>query len=131
MTSSRTLSSADLQTLRFPRRELPGKLLAITLVLLLPERQSEVLLTQAKAQPKFKIGDLIAADWVDEFDKNVTDFGEILGARYLPVAQSCFAANTWVYYINWTHTNSGADSAYPCYDGEATKECELRLVKES
>jgi len=129
MTFSGRLSSIDLQNLTFSRRELPGKLLAIGAALLLPKRRSEVSLTQAEVQPKFKIGDLIAADWVDEFDKDVTDFGEVLGSRYLPQGHSCFAANTWVYYINWTHSTCGADSCYPCYDGEPTRECDLRLAK--
>jgi len=113
---------------KFSRRELPGKLFAIAGALLLPERRSEVLLAPTKVQPKFKIGDLIAADWVDEFDKDVVDFGEVLGTRYLPTGHSGFAANTWVYYINWTHSTCGADFCYPCYDGEPSRECDLRLV---
>jgi hypothetical protein len=62
------------------RRELPGKLLAIAAVLLLPERRSEILaaptevqpkpqpevpVTPTEVQPKFKIGDLVAEDWVN------------------------------------------------------------------
>jgi hypothetical protein len=113
------------------RRELPGKLFAIAGALLLPERRSEVLVPQTEVQPKFKIGDLIASDWVDEFDKNVVDFGEVLGSRYLPKSHSAFAADTWVYYINWTHSTCGPDSCYPCYDGEPSRECDLRLVKRS
>jgi hypothetical protein len=111
------------------RRELPGKLFAIAGALLLPERRSEVLVPQTQVQPKFKIADLIASDWVDEFGKDVIDFGEVLGTRYLPEAHSVFAANTWVYYINWTHSTCGADSCYPCYDGEPSRECDLRLVR--
>jgi hypothetical protein len=115
---------------KFSRRELPGKLFAIAGALLLPERRSEVVVPQTEAQPKFKIGDLIASDWVDEFDNNVVDFGEVLGTRYLPKGHSSFAADTWVYYINWTHSTCGADSCYPCYDGEPSRECDLRLVSE-
>ena len=124
------LSGADLQSLTFSRRELPGKLLAIGLALLLPERQSQVSVIQTEVQPKFKVGDLIASDWLDEFDENMTDFGEVLGSRYLPEGHSCYQANTWVYYINWTHSTSGCYSCYPCYDGEPSRECDLRLVKQ-
>lgn len=125
------LSQPDSQNFACSRRELPGKLLAIGAALLLPARQREISLTQTENQPKFKVGDLIASDWVDEFDADVVDFGEVLGSRYLPEGHSSFEANTWVYYINWTSTTCGADSCYPCYDGEPTRECDLRLVKQS
>jgi hypothetical protein len=128
MSFSRRQSAADMANFKFSRRELPGKLLAIAGALLLPERRSEVWVAPTEVQPKFKIGDLIASDWVDEFDKDVVDFGEVLGTRYLPAGHSAFAANTWVYYINWTHSTCGADSCYPCYDGEPSRECDLRLV---
>jgi hypothetical protein len=131
MTFSRRLSTTDLQTLTFTRRELPGKLLVIGLALLLPERQREIPVTQTETQPKFKIGDLIASAWVDEFDENVVDFGEVLGTRYLPKSHSVFDGNTWLYYINWTHSTCGSDSCYPIYDGEPSRECDLRLVKQS
>ncbi len=121
------LSQSDSQNFACSRRELPGKLLAIAGALLLPERRSKV----TEVQPQFKIGDLIAQDWLDENDVEATDFGEVLGARYLPEGHSCFPANSWVYYINWTSTTCGADFSYPCYDGEPTRECDLRLVKQS
>jgi hypothetical protein len=124
------LSRADLQNVKFPRRKLPGKLLAIGVALLLPERRSEVLATPTELQPKFKIGDLIAQDWVGEFGEDFADFGEILGARFLPAGNSCYPASIWLYYVRWTHSNCGLDSLYPCYDGEPTRECDLRLVKQ-
>jgi hypothetical protein len=141
-----SLSSADLQTLTFPRRELPGKLLAITLALLLPKPQREVSVTPievqpkpqpevlaipTETQPKFKIGDLVAEDWVNEEDKVDTEFGQVLGMAYFKKAQSCFEANTWVYYVNWTHSTSDADFAYPTYDQEPSRESDLRLVIQS
>jgi len=125
------------------RRELPGKLFAIAGALLLSERRSEipvtspevqpkpqpeVLVTPTEVQPKFKIGDLIASDWVGEFGEDFADFGEILGARFLPEGYSCYLAHTWLYYIRWTHSTCGLDSLYPCYDGEPSRECDLRLV---
>jgi hypothetical protein len=124
-------SDTDVAKFKFSRRELPGKLFAIAGALLLPERRSEVLVAPTEVQPKFKIGDLIAQDWLDENDVEATDFGEVLGSRYLPEGHSCFPANSWVYYINWTSTTCGADFSYPCYDGEPTRECDLRLVKQS
>jgi hypothetical protein len=109
-------------------RELPGKLFAIAGALLLPERRSEVLATPTETQPKFKIGDLVAEDWVNEDDEVDTEFGQVLGMAYFKKAQSCFEANTWVYYVNWTHSTCGAEFSYPSYDQEPSRESDLRLV---
>jgi hypothetical protein len=113
---------------KFPRRELPGKLLAIGAALLLPERRSEVLVAPTKVQPKFKIGDLVAEDWLDEYDEVETDFGQVLGMAYFQEAQRCFDAHSWVYYVNWTSSTSDAGFAYPTYDQEPSRESDLRLV---
>jgi hypothetical protein len=121
-------SDTDMAKFKFSRRELPGKLFAIVGALLLSERRSKVLLAPTKVQPKFKIGDLVAEDWLDEYDAVATDFGQVLGMAYFKTAQSCFEADTWVYYVNWTHSTCGADFAYPTYDQEASKESDLRLV---
>jgi hypothetical protein len=125
------------------RRELPGKLLAIAGALLLPQCRSEVLaaptevqpkpqpeipVTPTEVQPKFKIGDLVAEDWVNDDDETDTEFGQVLGMAYFKKAQSCFEANSWVYYVNWTHSTSDADFAYPTYDQEPSRESDLRLV---
>lgn len=131
MTFLRSLSGTDLQTSTFPRRELPGKLLALFLALLLPERRSEVLAIPAKVQPKFKIGDLVAEDWVNEDDEVDTEFGQVLGMAYFMKSQLCFEADTWIYYVNWTHSTCGADFSYPTYDQEPSRESDLRLVKQS
>ncbi|MEG4317696.1 MULTISPECIES: hypothetical protein [unclassified Microcoleus] len=96
----------------FPRRELLQKIASAALLFV----------------PRFRIGDLVASDWVDEFDEDVVDFGEVLGLRWLPESHSGFPANSWVYYIYWTHSTCGADSCYPCYDGEPTGAEQLRLV---
>jgi hypothetical protein len=108
-------------------------LFAIAGALLLPERQkvsvSQVSVSQTEVQPKFKIGDLIAADWVDEFDQDSIDFGEVMGMRWVAQPDSFSSSpKTWVYFVRWTRTTNGADFAYPCYDGEPTRECDLRLV---
>jgi hypothetical protein len=110
------------------RRELPGKLFAIAGALLLPERRSEILVTPTKVQPKFQIGDLVAEDWLNENDEVDTEFGQVLGLAYFMKAQSCFEANSWVYYVNWTHSTCEADFAYPTYDQEPSRESDLRLV---
>lgn len=123
------LSDGDSQNFVCSRRELPGKLLAIAGALLLPERRSKIL-APTEVQPKFKIGDLVAEDWLNEDDKLESEFGQILGMAYFKEAQRCYEGNTWVYYVNWTHSTSDADFAYPTYDQEASRECDLRLVKE-
>jgi hypothetical protein len=120
--------STEPQNFACSRRELPGKLLAIAGALLLPERRSEISVTPTKVQPKFKIGDLVAEDWLDENDEPATDFGQVLGMAWFEKAQSCFEAQSWVYYVNWTHSTCGASFCYPCYDQEASRESDLRPV---
>jgi hypothetical protein len=125
-------SATDMAKFKFSRRDLPGKLFAIAGALLLPERRSEVLLAPTKVQPKFKIGDLVASDWEpddDDAPEFATDYGEILGMRWIPKAEGNWTpAHTWVYYVYWTHGTCGSDTCYPCYDGEPTRACDLRLV---
>jgi hypothetical protein len=112
----------------FSRRELPGKLLAIAGALLLPKSQSKTLYPS----PEFNIGDLVASDWEpddDDAPEFATDYGEILGMRWMPEAEGNWTpAHTWVYYVYWTHGTCGSDICYPCYDGEPTRACDLRLV---
>jgi hypothetical protein len=123
-------SATDVAKFKFSRRDLPGKLFAIAGALLLPKRRSEILATPTEVQPKFKIGDLVAEDWLNENDEVDTEFGQVLGMAYFKTAQSCFEANSWVYYVNWTSSTSEADFAYPTYDQEPSRECDLRLVSE-
>jgi hypothetical protein len=125
------LPNSGSQNSAFSRRELLGKSLAIGAVALLPEPQRK----SSYPVPEFKIGDLVASDWEpdeedDDAPDSATDFGEVLGMRWLPEAESCFAANTWVYYVWWTHSTCDG-TCYPCYDGEPTRGCDLRLVKQS
>ena len=122
------LSSSEPLNFVCSRRELPGKLLAIAGAFLLPERQSKVPVTPTEVQPKFKIGDLVAEDWVNDEDQTESEFGQVLGMAYFKKAQSCFEANSWVYYVNWTSSTSDADFAYPTYDQEPSRESDLRLV---
>jgi hypothetical protein len=122
------LSSPDSRNFARSRRELLGKSLAIGAVSLLPNLQPK----SSYPPPEFKIGDLVASDWEpddDDAPELATDFGEIVGMRWLLEPESGWApANTWVYYVRWTHSNYGLDSCYPCSDGEPTRGCDLRLV---
>lgn len=123
--------STNLSAAMFPRRELLQKIASATLLFFVPRIQP-VTLSQSYPSPVFNIGDLIASDWVNDDDEeapdSATDFGEILGMRRVLEAESGFSANTWVYFVRWTHSTIGAYSFYPCYDGEPSRECDLRLV---
>jgi len=123
------LSDSDSQDFALSRRDLLGKSLAIGAASLLPKPQPK----SSYPSPEFKIGDRVASDWEpdeedDDAPDSATDFGEVLGMRWLPETESGFAANTWVYYIWWTHSTCDG-TCYPCYDGEPTRGCDLRLVK--
>ncbi|MEG4863769.1 MULTISPECIES: hypothetical protein [unclassified Microcoleus] len=134
MSFSGRLSSSDLQSLAFPRRELLSKFVAVA-VAAVAKRSPKSPAPKNYPLPEFAIGDLVAGDW--EFDEDeqaegapdsATDFGEILGMRWLPESESGLDAKTWVYFVRWTHTTIPDSSCYPCYDGHPTRECDLRLV---
>jgi hypothetical protein len=129
------LSDSDSQDFALSRRDLLGKSLAIGAVSLLPNPQPKPQPKSSYPPPDFKIGDLVASDWEpdeedDDAPGSATDFGEVLGMRWLPKTESGFAANTWVYYVWWTHSTCDG-TCYPCYDGEPTRGCDLKLVKQS
>jgi hypothetical protein len=129
MSFFRFLSSSDLQNFRLLRRELLGKSLAIGAASLLPGLQSRF----PYPLPEFNIGDLVAYDWEpddDDAPEFATDFGEVLGMRWVPEPDGhCLAVKTWVYYIRWTHSSCPDILLTPCYDGEPTYSSDLRLVK--
>jgi hypothetical protein len=112
----------------FSRRDLLRKLSAIGALSLLPKLQPKF----SYPSPEFNIGDLVASDWEpddDDAPEFATDYGEILGMRWMPEAEGNWTpAHTWVYYVYWTHGTCGSDICYPCYDGEPTRACDLRLV---
>jgi hypothetical protein len=122
------LSSADSQDSALSRRELLGKSLVIGAASLLPKPQPK----SSYPPPEFNMGDLVAYDWEpddDDAPEFATDFGEVMGMRWVPEPDGhCLAANTWVYYINWTHSTCPHTLLYPCYDGEPTYSYDLRLV---
>lgn len=128
MSFLRYLSSADSQILPFSRRNLLKNFLKVGATVAMAKRLTKSPNSKSYSLPEFNIGDLVASDWKGEFEEDITDFGEILGVRYLPEAQSVFPANTWVYYIYWTHSTCGCDSAYPCYDGDPSAASELRRI---
>jgi hypothetical protein len=129
-----SLSATDLQGLPFSGRELPGKLLAIGVLLLLPKPKPQPQPKSSYPSSEFNIGDLVAYDWEPEDDdapESVTDFGEIMGMRWVPEPDGyCFVGNTWIYYIRWTHSTYPDILLEPCYDGEPTLSSDLRLVKQ-
>jgi hypothetical protein len=128
MTFSERLSDSDEQTFALSRRDLLGKFSVIAVAATAAKILPQLAIPTKYPLPQFSIGDLVAESWIDEFDKEQTDFGEILGVRWLPEGHSCFEANTWVYYIYWTHSTCGSEFCYPCYDGEPTAAASLRLV---
>lgn len=115
------------QKLTLPRRELFQKIASAALLFLVP-RPRLVAPLPGYPLPEFAIGDLVAQDWIDEFDKEAVDCGRVLGLRYLPQGHSIFPSNSWLYYIYWTHTTCGLQHHYPCYDGEPTRAEDLRLA---
>lgn len=116
------------QVFTFPRRDFLQKAASAALPFLVPRSKPVDSFFGGRPLPQFKIGDLVAEDWLDEYDEDATDFGEVLGVRWLPEKQSSFPANTWVYYVYWTHSSTGSAYCYPCYDGEPTGAEQLRLV---
>jgi hypothetical protein len=117
------------QNSTFFRRGFLQKAASAALLLLVPRSQPATPSSKLP-KPEFAIGDLVAQDWIDEFDKDSVDFGEVLGLRYLPPSEGycSYPGNNWLYYIRWTRTTCGLDYLYPCYDGEPTMASELRLV---
>ncbi|MEG4203581.1 hypothetical protein QUA20_06595 [Microcoleus sp. Pol7_A1] len=132
MSFSGRLSSSDLQSFAFSRRELLGKFVAVAVATAAVKRSAESSATKKYPLPEFNVGDLVAYDWEpddDDAPEFATDFGEILGMRWVPEPDGhCLAANTWVYYIRWTHSTCPDILPEPCYDGEPTYSSDLRLV---
>jgi hypothetical protein len=123
------LSSSASQNSACSRRELLGKSLAIGAAGLLSQSQ----LKSSYPLPEFSIGDFVAYEWEpddDDAPDSATDFGEVLGMRWVPEPDGqCLAANTWVYFVRWTHSTCPDILLEPCYDGEPTYSSDLRLVK--
>ncbi|MEG4409105.1 hypothetical protein [Microcoleus sp. MON2_D5] len=116
------------QHFTFPRRELLQKVAALTSLCLLPKSQP----ISMYPSPEFSIGDLVAYDWEPDDEEGpevATDFGEILGMRWVPEPDGYYlATNTWVYFVRWTHSTCPDLLPEPCYDGEPTGADQLRRV---
>jgi len=116
------------QLFTFARRGFLQKAASLASLCLLPKPQP----TSLYPSPEFKMGDLVAYDWEPEDDdapEFATDFGEILGMRWVPEPDGyCMIGNAWVYFIRWTHSTCPDILSEPCYDGEPTYSFDLRLV---
>jgi hypothetical protein len=123
------LSSVNSQNFVCSQSELLGKLFVMAVATAAASRSRKALIPKAYPLPKFNIGDLVADDWIDEFENEATDFGQVTGICYLPEEDFDCPANTWVYFIHWTATTCGSDSHYPCFDGQPKQADKLRLVE--
>ena len=116
------------QHLTFPRRGFLQKTASVALLFLASRSQLIVAALSGRALPKFSLGDKVATDWSDDWGGHYLDFGEVVGLCYLPLE------NTWIYYVNWTHSNcTDADISphYPIFfEGEAEITDRLRLVSD-
>jgi hypothetical protein len=121
------------QDFTFPRRELFQKV-ATAILPFLVLRKPLVPPLEVRPLPGFNIGDLVASDWVNDEDEDVTDFGEVIGFCYIPRHENFLRdrkgllGNSWAYYIYWTRSTHGCESSFPCFDGEPIAPDELRLV---
>ena len=116
------------QLFTFARRDFLQKAASVALPFFVPRSQPRSLYPS----PEFKMGDLVAYDWEpddDDAPEFATDFGEILGMRWVPEPDGyCSIGSTWVYFIRWTHSTCLDILPEPFYDGEPTLASDLRLV---
>ncbi|MEG4048484.1 hypothetical protein [Microcoleus sp. Pol17_C1] len=103
------------QHFTFPRRELLQRLASVTLLYLVPRPQSKY------GSPLFVIGDKVADYWIDEFNKECIEYGNVCGVCWHPDERE------WAYSIEWTGGGM-PDSCYPCFDNNLTIGGDLRLV---
>lgn len=102
------------QHFTFPRRELLRRTASAALLFLVP--------SQGKyPKPQFAIGDKVAYYWIDEFDKETIEYGNVCGVCWHPNEKQ------WGYSIEWT-SGGMPDSCYPCFDNYLTIGGDLRLV---
>ena len=94
------------QFLTFPRRGFLQKAASVALLFLAARSQFIVAALKGRALPKFSLGDKVATDWSDDWGGHYLDFGEVVGLCYLP------PENTWIYYVNWTHTDCTDDNIF-------------------
>jgi hypothetical protein len=99
---------------------------SVTLLFLASRSQLIVAALKGRSAPQFSLGDKVATDWNDDWGGHFADFGEIVGLCYLP------PENTWIYYVNWTHTSCtdpNIGKGYPIFfEGESEITDRLRFV---
>lgn len=118
------------QHFTFFRRELFQKVAAVTLPFVILAKRSVMFSPLERPLPKFNLGDLIAADWVDESGEDIVEFGEVVGLCYLHEGDSSHPGNSWVYHVYWTHNSCGERDAaqFPCLDWDLSTGDDWRYV---
>ena len=109
------------QHFTFPRRELFQKIASAALLFFAPRSQPVNPIPEKYPKSLFSIGDKVADHWINEFDKECIEYGEVLGLCWHPYEK------TWAYLVIWT-SGLGPDSMYPCFDGYLLTGGDLRLV---
>mgnify|MGYP003428973157 FL=1 len=111
------------QELTFSRRQFLQKASFFPLATA-PRRQPAIQLPEKYPAPPFQIGDTVADTWVDEFDNEQRELGEVVGICWHPKNRR------WEYLINWT-AGASDEMMYPCFDGQLTASipgAELKLL---
>lgn len=103
------------QHFTFVRRKLLQKAVPSVLLSLVPRPLHQ------HSMCAFRIGDEVAERWIDEFDNERIEYGEVCGIGWQPKERM------WVCLINWTKGDS-ADDFYPCFDERLVPARDLRLV---
>ncbi len=113
-TSARFLYGRS-QHFTFLRREFLQKAASASLLFLVPRPLHQ------HSMCAFRIGDEVAERWIDEFDNERIEYGEVCGICWHPKERE------WACLINWTKGDS-ADNFYPCFDEQLVPARDLRLV---
>lgn len=103
------------QLFTFARRDFLQKAASVGLPFLVPRTQPKY------GQSPFVIGDQVADHWIDEFEREQIEYGEVMGVVWHPREQA------WGYLVDWTH-GTMPPSSYPCFDGHLLIGGDLRLV---
>lgn len=111
------------QLFTFARRDFLQKAASVALLSLVPVCSSIKLPSKYPA-PKFQIGDKVSDHWIDEFEIDQIEYGEVVGICWHPDEE------VWGYHVNWTGGNMPPEF-YPCYDGHLVIGGDLRLVNHS
>ncbi len=108
----------------FSRRKFFHKTASVLPLPIVLHRQPSIKLPDKYPAPPFQIGDIVADEWVDEFETKHCEVGEVVGLCWHPTN------HRWEYHINWI-AGHGPEMNYPCFDGHLTSHvvgAKLRLV---